>query len=104
PDASPWQVEFPLGVQEDVGPQPGFEVTLQLWQIEVGSRTLGEEAAGVVEEEEAEIEQRGRHGPSVHFEVLLDEVPAARPHHEGRRPFAERIRLARAGIDVAYRS
>src|SRR5439155_17501648 len=69
PDASTRQVQFFLGVKEHVVPQTGLEMPLQLRQIEIRSGALRQETAGVVEEEQAEIEQGGRHGTIVHFEV-----------------------------------
>ena len=37
-----------------------------------------------MEEVEAEVDERAHHGPSVHLDVSLVEVPAARPRHDDR--------------------
>ena len=46
-----------LGKEEDVIPQPRFEVALEFGQIEIGAGAPGDEFLRVVEEIEAEIEQ-----------------------------------------------
>ncbi len=55
------EAELLLGGQEDLVPQPRLEVALQLGQIEGGRRALRQLRLGVVEDIEAEIEQRARH-------------------------------------------
>ena len=55
------QPQLLLGVGEDVVPEPRFEMALQLRQVEAGRRALGHDRLGVVEDVEAEIEQRCRH-------------------------------------------
>ncbi len=72
-----------LGEDEDVVPQPGFEVVLDLGQVEVRAFALGQEAAGVVEEEQAEVHDAAGHGSAVDDHVLLGQVPAAGAHHDG---------------------
>jgi hypothetical protein len=50
-------------------------------QIEVRPASLGHQGLGIVKEEKPEIEEAGRNGLAVHQEVLLIQMPAARPHH-----------------------
>src|SRR6266545_1226858 len=69
---------------EDVVPQPGFEVALELRQVEVRTRAFRDQRSGVVEEEQAEVEQRPRHRLAVYQHMPLDQMPAARPHHQRR--------------------
>ena len=85
-----------LGVREDVVPQLRLVVGLQLGQVEVGPGAAGEELAGVVEEVQPEVDQRGDHRLSVDAQVLLVEVPAARPRHDHRDRVgvAQRVVLA----------
>ena len=71
---------------EDVVPQPGLQVALQLGQVEVGPAAALQQLAGVVEEVEAEVEQPAGHGLAVDQHVLLDQVPAARAAPSARRP------------------
>ncbi len=82
-----------LGVDEDVVPQPGLEVALELGQIEVGPGFPGQQALDVVEVVETEIHQAGRKGLAVHLQVALHQVPAPRSHHEDRRPLAQCVDL-----------
>ena len=85
-----------LGVREDVVPQLRLVVGLQLGQVEVRPAAAGEELAGVVEEVQPEVDQRGDHRPPVDAQVLLVEVPAARPRHDHRDRVgvAQRVVLA----------
>ncbi len=53
------------GAHEDVVPEAGFEVRLELGEIEVGAGAAGEELLGVVEEIEAEVEEGAGHGLAV---------------------------------------
>ena len=78
--------ELLLRQKEDVVPQAGFQMALHLRQIEVGPVPLRDQRLGVVEEEQAEIEERrrrwARHRPGQCFSV---QVPAARAHHQDGR-------------------
>ena len=86
-----------LGGAEDVVPQPGFGVALHLRQVEVGGRPACEQPPGVVEEEEAEVEEAGGRRLPVHEQVLLFEVPSAGPHHEGRHALVQAVDLPGLG-------
>ena len=59
-------------------------MALELREVEVGSSATIEEAPAVVEQVEAEVEEAPGHGGAVDPEVLLHEMPAARPDEEGR--------------------
>jgi hypothetical protein len=72
-----------LGQDEDVVPEPGFEVVLDLGQVEVRTLALREQAAGVVEEVQAEVHDAPGDGFAVDQHVLLGQVPAAGPDHDG---------------------
>ena len=94
PDRAPVDPEGVLGGVEGVVPQPGLEVALQLRQVEVGPETFVEQAAGVVEEAEPEVEQAGRDGQTVDEDVALDEVPAPGAHHRHRPLVGKAVLLA----------
>src|SRR5690606_2276210 len=85
---------------ERVVPEPRLEVALHLRQVEVRALALVELALGTVEEVEPEVEQGARHGLAVDEEVLLVQVPAARPDDDGRElaVLLERVRLAGLGV------
>ena len=92
------QPKLPLGMDEDVVPQPGLEMRFELGQVEIGAAALGQQGLGIVEEIEAEIEQRARHRLAIDQQVLLDQVPAARPHQQHGNLVVEPIRLGRRRI------
>src|SRR5438093_11839572 len=73
-----------LREDEDVVPEARLEMTLELREIEVRSRAARDERRRRVEERESEIEQRRWNRLPVHDQVLLDQVPPAGPHDEGR--------------------
>ena len=81
---------------EDVVPEPGLEVALRLRQVEVRAAAAVEQLLRVVEEVQAEVDQRADDGGAVDHEVLLVEVPAAGAHHDGgETPVgAQRVLLA----------
>ena len=56
-----------------------------------------------MEEVETEVDQAARHRRSVHDDVFLGQVPAARPHDDRGEVLAERIGLAlgRGEVDGA---
>ena len=83
-----------LGVGEDVVPEARLEMALQLRQVEARGRALGHDRLGVVEDVEAEIEQRGRHRLAVDQEVVLGQVPAARAHQQDGRLVGQLVGLA----------
>ncbi len=56
-DGAAGDVEEILRAEEDVVPEAGFEVRLELGQVEVGAGAAASELARVVEEVEAEVEE-----------------------------------------------
>ena len=75
-----------LGEGEDVVPQPRLEVALGLGEVEVRAAAAAQQFGGVVEEVEAEVDERGHGRLTVDQQVLLVEVPAARADHDDREP------------------
>ena len=69
-------------------------MTLQFGQVEIRARAVGDQGPGVVEEEQAEIEERRRDGFAIDQEVLFHQVPAARADHQDRRRFAHFVELS----------
>ena len=72
-----------LGEGEDVVPEPGLEVALHLRQVEVRAAAAVEQLLRVVEEVQAEVDQRADDRGAVDHQVPLVEVPAAGAHHDG---------------------
>lgn len=50
---------------EGIVPKTSFEVVLHLGEVEVRSRTSGDQFAGVVEKVEAKVKEGSRHGSTV---------------------------------------
>ena len=78
-----------LRVDEDVVPELRLAVRLELRQVEVRPAARVDELLRVVEEVQPEVDERARRvhvapGAVVEPDVLLDEVPAARAHHDRR--------------------
>ena len=71
-----------LRVGEDVVPEPGLEMALELGQVEGGRRALGDLRFGAVEDVQAKVEQRARHLRAIDDHMALGQMPAARPHHQ----------------------
>src|SRR5207247_2278728 len=83
---------------ENVVPQAGFEVALNLRQVEIRAASLVEQAPRVAEEVHPEIEQAARHRLPAYLDVPLFQVPAPRSHQKSRDLVVEAVRLAfRAG-------
>ena len=83
-----------LRPDEDVVPEPRLQVRLELRQVEPRAA-----AVVVAEEVEAEVEQARRHRRAVDLEVPLLQVPAARPHEQGRRLLVQAVLLL-AGVEL----
>ena len=83
---------------EDVVPQPRLQMALQLGQVEVRPASPVQQGAGVVEEIQAEIEQRRGSGFAVDQDVLLRQVPAARADDQGREVLPQRVAAPAAGV------
>ena len=100
--------ELRFRVLEDVRPESRLEMVLQLGQIKVRSRAARFQRRMVVEQVQAEVDERARRLLAVDEHMLLVEMPAARPHEQRRdlcvQPilFAVRVREAdRASDGVA---
>ena len=81
---------------EDVVPEPGLVVVLQLRKVEVGAGSPVQGLPGTVEEDEAEVHEAGRGGSTVDLDVTFGQVPAAGPDDEGGRLVVQRVALAGA--------
>ena len=94
--------ELLLRVGEDVVPQPCLEVGLHLRQVDVRAAAALEELGGVVEEVEAEVDEGGHHGPALHLDVRLVEVPAPGPRNDDGYAVGvlERVVLALRGGEL----
>src|SRR6266542_1999542 len=98
PDGPLGYTEVILGKHEDVVPKTRFQVTLQFRKVAIRCGALGDQRLGVVEEVKAKIEQRTRNRLSVPSDVLLHQMPAARPYQQDRGLGSQRVFLAfRAG-------
>jgi hypothetical protein len=93
-DAAVGQAQALLGVGEDVVPQPGLQMALQLGQVEIGSAAPGQQLLGIVEEVEAEVEEGAGHGLAVHLHMLFGQGPAPGTHDEGGQGVVEPVVLA----------
>ena len=72
---------------EDVVPQPRLEVALELRQVEVRPRPALEQALARCGRSRGRSRtSAGRDGLAVDLDVPSRQVPAARPHHDRRRP------------------
>ena len=80
----PWGSERVLGQIEHLVPEPRLEMALQLRQVEIGTAATFQQLPRIVKKVEPEVEEAGRHRLAVHQNVLLVQMPAARPHHERR--------------------
>ncbi len=88
------QVELVLGEVEDAVPEARFEVVLELGDVEVRAGSALEQPRAVVEDVEAEVEERAGDRLAVDEHVLLGQVPAARPHDEDCGVVGELVALA----------
>ncbi len=99
-DGAAGDAEEFLGEEEDVVPQARLVPVLQLGQVEVGAVARVDLPLGAVEEVQAEVDEGRGQGPAVELQVLFEEVPAARPDHDGRELLAEAVLLALRGSEV----
>jgi len=93
-DGAPRDPERRLRVDEHVVPQARLQVALHLRKVEIRPGSPSEELAGVVAEVEPEVEQAPGDRPAAHENVLLGQVPAARPYQERGRPLVQPVALA----------
>ena len=93
-DAALGQAQALLGMAEDVIPQPGLQVALQLGDVKVGAAAAGQQLLGVVEEVEAKVEEGAGHGLAVDLNMLLRQGPAAGADDEGGQLLVKLVILA----------
>ena len=82
-----------LGKHENVIPKAGFQVGLQLRQIEIWSGATLQQFGSVVEEVQAKVKQPARHGQPIHLEVAFHQVPAAGADQQHGSLFIQAIDL-----------
>jgi hypothetical protein len=97
-DRADFKAERGLGGDEDIVPEPGLEMALELGQVEVRARALRQRRLGVVEEVEAEIDQRARGDLAVDLDMAFRQVPAARADDQDGRLVLELVGLARVRV------
>jgi len=88
---------------EDVIPQPGFEMALELRQVEIRAAAARDQLLGIVKEVETEVEDAAGNRLAVDLHVLFRQVPAARTHEQRGDLGPKRVRLAlrRDEVDAA---
>ena len=83
---------------EDQAPQTRFQTAFQLRQVEIRARAALDERLRIVEDIEAEIEQRAGHGNAIDQDMALVQVPAARADDQDGGVIIDLIALAILGI------
>ena len=91
PDRAAPQPELLLGDIEDVVPDAGLAVRLELGQVEIRTAAALEQLARVVEDVEAEVHEPAGDRLAVDEQMALGEVPAARTHEQRRDLVVERV-------------
>ncbi len=76
-DASLRDAQVLLRKHEHVVPEPGLQMTFELGQVEIRTRSFGRQGGGIVVKEQAKIKQRTRHRFAVYGHVFLVQVPTA---------------------------
>ena len=84
-----------LGALEDAVPQPGFEVRLELGQIEVRAAAGRLQRLVVAQQVQAEVKQRSRDRLPVDLEMAFEQMPAPRAHQQRRDLVVQRVGLLR---------
>ncbi len=104
PDGALRDAQEVLGEDEHVVPQPRFEVRFELGQVEVGAAAEFDEALGVVEEVEPEVDQAAADRDAVDAQVALGQVPAPGADDDrgqvGQAPAGQAVGLALRGGEV----
>src|SRR5260370_16221901 len=83
-DGAPGDAQFLLGKHKYVIPEAGFQVVLQLGQVEIGSGAFREQRSHIVEEVKGEVEDAARNRLAIDEHMLFRQVPSTRAHQEGR--------------------
>ncbi|MNT46287.1 hypothetical protein D3C72_1829190 [compost metagenome] len=78
-DGAAGQAELVFGPGEHLAPPAPFQIALQLGQVEVGARALGQQRLVVVQEVEGEVEQAARDGVAIEGDVFFRQVQTAYP-------------------------
>src|SRR2546428_5101743 len=97
-DRAGLEAERRLGEEKDLVPDPRLAVALKLREIEVGAGAAREQLVRVVEEVEAEVEERPWNGFPVERDVALRKVEPPRANHEHGGPLVQAVLLSRRGI------
>src|SRR5205807_9474898 len=92
-DAALRHAEQFLRANENIIPEPRFEMMFELGQEEVNAGAVLEAGAGVGKEIESEIKQTARGGLAIHPNVFFRQVPAARTNQQRRNPIIELVLL-----------
>ena len=99
-DGPDGNVQGLLGVDENVVPQAGLQVTFHFRKIEIRTGAAFQQSFGVVVEVEAEIEYARRHRLSVHRDVLFHQVPSPGADNQHGGLFAQPILLSFGGGEL----
>ena len=78
-DGAAGQAELVFGPGEHLAPPASFQIALQLGQVEVGARALGQQRLVVVQEVKGEVEQAAGDGVAIEGDVFFRQVQAAHP-------------------------
>src|ERR1041385_2697799 len=82
PDRPAGDADVVLSEIEHIVPQSGFEMTLELRQVKIGTGARTHQLRRVVEQKQPKIEERGRNWPASHQDVFLTKMPASGPNHK----------------------
>ena len=99
-DGATGNVQVFLRSHEDLVPEACLQVSLELGEVEIGPASPGNQVSGIVEQEQAKVEEPRRNGPAVDQYVPLEKVPAARPDHENGGLVVEPVVLAVAAAEA----
>src|SRR5205823_6121300 len=92
-DGAARNAERVLREVEDVVPEPRLQVTLDLWQVVIGTAAFADQRRRIVIERQPEIEQRCRDGGAVQVYVFFDQMPPPGPNEQRRRLGGQRVAL-----------
>src|SRR5438093_3284400 len=86
--------QFVLREAENIVPQTRFQMALHLGQVKVWPGSFADQLLRVVEEVEAEVEERTGNRLAVHTEMSFIQMPTAWTHHQRRHMRIEFVALA----------
>ncbi len=97
----------PLGDAEPVGgelegvvPEPRLQVALQLGEVQVDALAPFQQPPGPVGHEQPEVDQAARGRPAVDLDVLLGQVPAPGPRHQGGHLVVQAVAAAVRALEA----